>query len=66
MATEGREDLRVGEVEEVGVVLADKGLAEIGGDDDERGEVSVSVGAEAVEVGDSALVDAFETWLGGP
>ena len=44
MATEGREDFRVGEVEEVGVVLADKGLAEIDGNDDERGEVSVSVG----------------------
>ena len=54
MAAEGREDLRVGEVEEVGVMLADQGFAEIGGDDDERGEVGVGVGVEAVGVGDGA------------
>ena len=58
MATERRKDLRVREVEEVGVVLADQGFAEIGGDDDERGEVGVGVGVEAVDVGDGALVDA--------
>ena len=60
METERREDLRVREVEEVGVVLADQGFAEIGGNDDKRGKVGVGVGVEAVDVGDGALVDAFE------
>jgi hypothetical protein len=60
VATEGREDLRVGEVEEVGVALADQGFVELGGDGDYRGKVGIGTGGEAVGVGDGALVDALD------
>ncbi len=57
MAGERGMDFSVGDVVEIGVVLASEGFAEGGRDQDARGEVGIVINVEAVAGGEGVGVD---------